>query len=312
MLSSSPAKKPWDSLPGEIRLLIFRALTQDGYTLGRLAPVSRAWQKELECYSFARIKLTPSRLADFPSMVRRNRALVRYIWFCLELDDYGCTRCAPRGGVLTTEEVEAALTVDNTEHCPITTAFEDLFSILSIWDQDSNLMLDISIYSLSDAQHWFPYLTFMPDTPSNRLEACGPEPTSVHQGNDDPLHGWAAGFRHSAPPPAAVYKVFHPIMDEGPFDSEQLEFQWWDQLPSIPAVTSILLRQQNRRRWRPDALAHILARFPRLQEVHYEPWREWCSMQRYTDKREYSYLLAPCSCLPFSIQWYPRFAIAYY
>ncbi|PNP74804.1 hypothetical protein FNYG_11941 [Fusarium nygamai] len=123
MRSPSPSKKSWDSLPSEIRLLIFRSLMQDGSTLACLAAVSRAWQTDVERYNFARIKLTPSRLMDFRSMIRRNQGLVRYIWFCLELDGYDCTQCAPRGDVLTTEEVIAALTVSDTEHCSITTAF---------------------------------------------------------------------------------------------------------------------------------------------------------------------------------------------
>ncbi|UKZ55392.1 hypothetical protein TrVGV298_009215 [Trichoderma virens] len=78
-------------------------------------------------------------------------------------------------------------------------------------------------------------------------------------------------------------------MGEGPFDSDQEELQWWDQLPSVPAVTTLLLRQQNRRRWKPEALAHMFAWFPRLQEVHYEPWREWDFMKMHTD-RKYLYL----------------------
>ncbi|KAI5466122.1 hypothetical protein BGZ63DRAFT_411512 [Mariannaea sp. PMI_226] len=269
MSSPLPGRNPvsWDRLPSEIRLLIFQALMQDGCRLGRLATVSRAWKADLERYNFARIRLTPSRLKDFPSMICRNRGFVRYIWFCLELDEYDCTQCAPKPRRLPNEEYEAAMTVNDTEHCPITTAFLGLFSILSTWDQGSNLVLDISIYSPSDAQHWFPYLTFIPDTPSNRLK-----------GSRRPKQTTIAGFRHQAPPSISVSKVFHTVMEEGPFESEQLEFQWWDQLPSVPAVTSVLLRQQNRRRWRPIALAHMLA-------LHYEPWREWCSFQRDTDKQ---------------------------
>ncbi|UZP37482.1 hypothetical protein NXS19_005298 [Fusarium pseudograminearum] len=289
MRSPSPSKKSWDSLPGEIRLLVIQSLVQDGSTLACLAAVSRAWQADIERHNFTRIKLTPSRLMDFRSMIRRNQALTRYIWFCLELDGYDCTQCAPKTGELTREERVAALTVSDTEHCPITTAFQDLFSILSEWDQDSELMLDISIYSPSDAQHWFPYLTFVPDNPSDRLEGSGLELTTITQGYHDPFHGWVTGFQHSAPPREAIYKVFHSIIEEGPFDSDQSEFRWWDQLPSVSAVTSILLRQQNRRRWRPCTLAHMLARFPRLQEVYYEPWREWSSLKRLTD-RQYLYL----------------------
>jgi hypothetical protein len=291
MLSISLGKKQWDStwdgLSREIRLLILEALMQDGCTLGRLATVSREWQTELERHNFARIKLTPSRLVDFSSMIHRNRALVGYIWFYLELDDYDCTTCAPARGMLTEEEWEAAFAISDTDHCPITTAFQNLFSILSTGDLNSDLILDISIYSSSDSEHWFKYLTFMPDTPSDMLVCSSIEHTISTKVYNDPQHGWVNGFLHSAPPRVAIGKVFHSIMDEGPFDSEQLELPWWDQLPSVPAVTSLLLRQQNRRRWKPVSLAHMFARFPRLQEVHYEPWREWNFLQRQTDRGEY-------------------------
>ncbi|KAI0531798.1 hypothetical protein GGR58DRAFT_492307 [Xylaria digitata] len=293
MFSTSLGKKQWDStwdgLPREIRLPILEALMQTGCTLGRLATVSREWQTELERHNFARIKLTPSRLVDFTSMIYRNRALVRYIWFCLELDDYDCTKCAPARGMFIDAEWEEAFAIKNTNNCPITTAFQNLFLILSTWDPNSDLILDISIYSPSDSKHWFKYLTFMPDTPSDMLGGSGIEQTILDKVYHDPQHGWVAGFRHSAPSTAAILKVFHSVMGEGPFDSEQSELQWWDQLPPVPAVTSLLLRQQNRRRWKPGSLAHMFARFPRLQEVHYEPWREWDFMQSHTD-RNFQYL----------------------
>ncbi|KAJ5133024.1 hypothetical protein N7448_007182 [Penicillium atrosanguineum] len=63
-------------------------------------------------------------------------------------------------------------------------------------------------------------------------------------------------------------------MGERPFDDGEEEDQWWQQLPLVPAVTGVLLRQQNRRRWKPTALAQMFARLPRLQDIYYEPWRE--------------------------------------
>lgn len=277
----------WDGVPKEIRLLIFEALVQDGCTLSRLATVSREWQAELERYNFARIKLTPSRLIDFRAMIHRNRALVDYIWFCLELDDYNCTKCAPSGMHTDEDELVEAFAVSDTDKCPITTAFQNLFSILSTWDPPHNdLILDISIYSPSDSKHWFKYLTFMPDTLPNMPVGGGGgiKQTMLKNVYDDPQHGWVGGFRHSAPPRGAIRKVFHSVMDEGPFMDNQTELRWWDQLPLVPAVTTLLLRQQNRRRWKPDSLAHMFARFPKLQEIHYEPWREWDCMQRCTDR----------------------------
>ncbi|KAK3387613.1 hypothetical protein B0H63DRAFT_470510 [Podospora didyma] len=65
---------------------------------------------------------TPSRLADFRSMVHRNRTLVGYIWFCLELDDYNCTKCAPRNS-LTLDELAEAVSISDTDTRPITASF---------------------------------------------------------------------------------------------------------------------------------------------------------------------------------------------
>lgn len=86
--SSEKLRRPsWNSLPTEVQLPILEALKNDGYPLSRVVTVSREWQAEIERLNFARIRLTPSRLVDFPSVTRRNRALIRHIWFCLELED---------------------------------------------------------------------------------------------------------------------------------------------------------------------------------------------------------------------------------
>ncbi|KAK0715168.1 hypothetical protein B0H67DRAFT_634640 [Lasiosphaeris hirsuta] len=202
--------------PGEIRLLMLKALIQDGCKLAPLATVSREWQAELERHNFARFKLTPSQ--------------------------------------------PGPLGISDTHKCPITASFQTQFSILGTWDPKSDL-------------------TFLSDTPSPSQQ-YRPDLKSC----DDAQHGWVAGSRHAAPPHKASLKIFNAIMEEGPFDSNHLECEWWDQLPSVPAVTGMLLRQQNRRRWKPGALAHMLARPPRLQGVHHKPWREWDEIQRWTDK----------------------------
>lgn len=248
-----------DGLPIEIRLLILKALVKDGYTLSHLAAVSRVWQAEVERYNFARIKLTPSRLADFGSMVHRNRALVKYIWLCLELEDCNCTKCTPTRRRTDNGIVEMHAII-SANHGAVATAFENLLSVLSTWDPNGDLTLNISIYSHSDSRYWVKNLAFMPDITS-----------------------------------AAIRRLFHAIMDEEPFDSEQLELQWWDQLPSVPVVTKLVLRQQIRRRWKPDSLAHMLSCFPRLEELHYEPWREWDSMERDTDRSKYRFVPAQVS-----------------
>lgn len=58
-------------------------------------------------------------------------------------------------------------------------------------------------------------------------------------------------------------------------------------------VTHLLIRQQTRRRWKPLALVEMISRLPRLQELHYEPWREWDdAMQDGTDEGEHSHHLS--------------------
>ncbi|ROW12397.1 hypothetical protein VMCG_00510 [Cytospora schulzeri] len=262
-------KTPRVFLPAEIQFMIIDALLQDGCSVASFATVSREWQVIVERHNFARINLTTSRLADVDSMLRRNRHLVGYLWFRVELERYDCTKCAPSHDWLGS----------NMDNVCVATAIQDLFSTLSTWEPNGDLLLDISVYSPSDSEHWFKYLTFGPDTPSDQCswkEIAGQAMLATlvdgrHQ------HGWYATCRshHRAPIEYAIKKVFVEIMGEGPFDTDEQEGQWWRQLPLVPAVTGVLLRQQNRRRWKAAALAQMFSRFPSLREIQYEPWREW-------------------------------------
>ncbi|KAL2066345.1 hypothetical protein VTL71DRAFT_2416 [Oculimacula yallundae] len=251
----------WHRFPAEIRLAILELLLQDGCSLATFATVSREWQTTIERHNFSWIKLTSSRVADFATIIHRNRHLVRYIWLCLELQEYDCTGCEPKDPEL--------WGLSHTENVMITAAFHDLFSALSLWEPvDGTLLLDISVYSRSDSEHCFKYLTFEPDlTLDMRWQGPSVKQSMVVKSTTDHRHG-----------------VFQEIMGEGPFDDEEEEGQWWQQLPLVPAVTSVLLRRQTRRRWKPAALAHMFSRLPGLQEIHYEPWREWLDVQqRWTD-----------------------------
>ncbi|KAJ6077686.1 uncharacterized protein N7446_000622 [Penicillium canescens] len=175
--------------------------------------------------------------------------------------------------------------ISNTDNTLITTAFQHLFSTLSAWEPNSNLLLDISVHSPSDSEHWFKYITFGPHIPSDEcgLSLCTEQSMLVKL--DDHQHGWITGSQNSTPSKAGIHKVFDEIIGEGPFDDNKKEDQWWQQLPLVPAATGVLLRQQNRRRWKPTALAQMFARLPRLQEIYYEPWREWCdTQQEWTDQ----------------------------
>ncbi|KAI0384960.1 hypothetical protein F5Y04DRAFT_202172 [Hypomontagnella monticulosa] len=288
MTSATPYIMSWQALPREIRIAILEALLQSEGSSASFATVSREWQTIIEHHNFSRIKLTlgsrASLLADFGSMMHRNRALIRYIWFCVELEPYDCFECEPHSpdpdpGGLSYE--------DNTR---IVKGFEALFSTLSTWEPrpcGETLQLDITVHSPSDSRHWHKYLTFEPDLPSEECAFPLMEQKSIpiQPEYDDRKHGWRAGGRIWLPHRDALEETFNEIMDTGPFENEAQDMEWWDGLPLVPAVTSVLLRQQTRRRWKPWALARLFSRFPNLQEIHYEPWREWTDyLQGITDR----------------------------
>ncbi|OIW26987.1 hypothetical protein CONLIGDRAFT_580337 [Coniochaeta ligniaria NRRL 30616] len=249
----------WGCLPPEIRNEIVGLLPVLGGRCSLLATVARDWQSIVEPLNFAEISLT-----------------IRYIWFRVELKQYDCSQCA------NTDRGRWGL--DNIDNQFIADAFESLFTILSVWEPRGDLVLDISVYSPSDNQHWFKYLSFCSDA---NLGEC-----SSRRGHDqettlinDPAHGWVAGQQVLAPEEHAVEKTFDEIMGEGPFDDEEPEMRWWRSLPFVPVVGVVLLRQQTRRRWKPVALANMLTRFPNMNELWYEPWREWTGIEMQTDKR---------------------------
>ncbi|KAK4177002.1 hypothetical protein QBC36DRAFT_345818 [Triangularia setosa] len=226
----------WDSLARETRLLILKTLMQDGCPLSYFVTVSQEWQTGLEQHILARIKLTPSLLADF--------ATSGFSWS----DDYDCAKCATsdafRSAVEWEEMVSEAL----------------CYHHISSWHPSGDLTLDISIYSPRDSEHWFKYLTFLVDTPSDMLECGGTGLPITTTSKADYLglpHGWFYSSQYLSPPRWALCKVFWPIIEEGPFDSEQLGIQWLDQPLLVPAVTSLFIRQQNRKL---RSLAHMLAR----------------------------------------------------
>lgn len=144
----------------------------------------------------------------------------------------------------------------------IATAFEDLFSTLSRWEPNGDLLLDISVHSPSDAEHFFKYLTFRPDTPYDEHDMDLRIEQSMLVKHDHRRHGWTAGTPY-CPPREAFFKVFGNIMQKERCLDDPQEM-WFRKLPLVPAVTGVLLRQQNYRRWKPTALAHMFSRLPRL------------------------------------------------
>ncbi|KIL91034.1 hypothetical protein FAVG1_05730 [Fusarium avenaceum] len=243
----------WGYLPPSIQSKIIGLLPSLGGRYSQLVTVSKVWQSIIEPLNFAEISLTVQRLADLNSqaILSRRRNQIRYIWFRVELKQYDCRKCAN-----TDQDLWG---LDNIDNQFIADAFESLFTTLSLWDPRGDLVLDISVYSPSDNQHCFKYLSFCSDA---NLGECpsrhGHEQITTLM--NDPAHGWVAGQQVLPPDRLATQVTFDEIMGEGPFDDEEPEMQWWRSLPLVPVVGVVLLRQQTRRRWKPIALANLLTR----------------------------------------------------
>lgn len=137
----------WSGLPAEIRLQILGALTESGCSLSRFATVSREWQIEIERHIFAKITVTPSRLAELSSMIFRNRALLRHIRFRIEPDDYEDTDFS-RFSWSPLNELEG--------RC-VFVALQRLFLVFRTWEQSSDLTFNISVYTPHALQHLYVY-----------------------------------------------------------------------------------------------------------------------------------------------------------
>ncbi|UKZ92843.1 uncharacterized protein TrAFT101_007777 [Trichoderma asperellum] len=286
---------PLPNLPTEVRRMILEALVKDGRDLARFAAVSREWQAVIEPQTFKRIKLTPSRIAELDDMTRRNRSHVRHLWLCLELERYDCGTCSADG-----EDDEVPMFNNAADDLLIKTSIQSLFLVLSSWDRSSSVSLDISVYSTSDPEHWFKYLTFEPDDDEDDASSnqgyshVSRFNQAVPCGVDDARHRWDTTGWGVITAQSAVQNVFTRILGDpsGEFEDEQTDhLEWWRELPPVPAITRLLLRQQTRRRWEPEAIAEMLARLPRLCELHFEPWREWDNLLQETTDLGYLTLL---------------------
>ncbi|KAI8228716.1 hypothetical protein K4K57_007677 [Colletotrichum sp. SAR 10_99] len=290
----SNANTSWARLPPELRNEVLSILSGlHGAKYSQLATISREWHSFFETLIFAEISLTPSRLFDPKStaILFRKRSLIRYVWFRVELESYHCYKCPldvdENGNDEDNDEDVDVFGEKPADDNLIVYAFQSLAAALSTWEPRSHLVLDISVYSPSDALHCFKYLSFRPDTHvgecSSLLQRSSGDDqqgiTTIH----DPPHGWDAGRQTVAPHERSIYDSFE-IMSQASFEDEGQEMRWWRSLPLIPAVTVVLLRQQTRQQWAPVTLANILTRFPNMKELCCEPWREWSQLQQPLDQ----------------------------
>ncbi|KAF4814857.1 hypothetical protein CGCTS75_v013213 [Colletotrichum tropicale] len=168
--------------------------------------------------------------------------------------------------------------MSTADHVRIGRAFTGLFSALSAWQPSDDLVLDISIHSPSDSDHWFKYLTFVPDMAPENCNWKKRLPKPIQVNFDDKKHGWIAGHRVSPPHPVLIEDMFGAIVWNGIPRAYQLKSQEAESMTKIDSRPS---ETEYPQQWQwlekivelQEAEWKILFRLPELQEIHYEPWR---------------------------------------
>ena len=275
----------WDSLPVEIHTRILEALILHGES-ARYASVCRAWQTIIEQRIFARIKVSRSRLDGFSDIGYRHRHLVKCIWFSIEPSEYDCPQCGD-ALIYSWRQVSSKTNrkafqdlVDQLSrwepkclHCggvlvynwrqvsskSIRKAIQDLVIQLSRWEPSGSLLLDISVKALSRLMHSSSIMQYGPPVVSEPKKDKIIE--SSHRLHDTRFQDMAA----------YVFKKITNVREPKPEPSQKL--------PKARAVTSLLLRRQTRHHWKSEALEELLDLLPEIQEIHYEPWRDWRRME---------------------------------
>ena len=248
-LKNQWGKMSWHSLPVEIQTHILEALIHHEDT-ARYASICRAWHAIIEPRMFARIKVTHSRLADLKSIGHRHRHLVKEIWFSIEPSDHHCPDCGnvgiPNWRPVSTKTIRRAI--------------QDLVIELSTWEPSSGLVLDISVQAPSALRHSSTTIQYGPcDISEERKKAkilqCS------HWVHDPSVRG--------------------PVtcLDKTIANGSKPEPRLRKKMPKARAVTSLLLRRQNRRAWKAEVLEELLDLLPEVREIYYEPWRDWRKME---------------------------------
>ncbi|KKO97387.1 hypothetical protein THAR02_10514 [Trichoderma harzianum] len=248
----------WSQHPSEVKCMILEALIDDkNCRLSNAAVLSREWQAVFEPHIFAYIRITSQRIAQLNAMTQRNRNHVRYIWFCIELERYDCRKCDSFDS--------RGFQTSKSENKLILESFQSLFTALTTWKPNGSLTLDISLYSKSDNEHAFKYLTFIPDAMGHQVR-----PMPIARSEEPDKHRWKTTALGSIPPKGSLDRLFGHV-----FLPIKEERKCWAQTPKVPAVTRLEMRLQTYRRWETFTVSQILSHLPNLREFNYEIWMQW-------------------------------------
>lgn len=81
----------WSSLAAELRTMILDALVQCG-NVSHCACVSQEWKTAIGKHNFRPLRLTPADMSFMESLSSQSMDMVEYVYYCIELEEYGCVR----------------------------------------------------------------------------------------------------------------------------------------------------------------------------------------------------------------------------
>ncbi|GAW17560.1 hypothetical protein ANO14919_070180 [Xylariales sp. No.14919] len=141
-MSRSTATNPSEAaLARETQLSLPIRSTHHSPSSAQSATLTRQRQNDIEHSNFEHIKLTLWNLPEFSLMTCDNRAQVRCISLSLQLEG--------DSGHLWEDSPYNKRSPRTTDNCVVTTAMHDLFWMLSSWEPQGPLNLEIEIYSPS-------------------------------------------------------------------------------------------------------------------------------------------------------------------
>ena len=173
---------------------------------------------------------------------------MKYIWFSIEPFEYHCPHCGGEG-IYSWHQVSTQT---------IRKAIQDLVIQLSIWEPSGSLLLDISVKAPSALRHSSSTIQYGPGV------ILEPKKAKIIQ---------CAHWLHDTSVQSPAAYLFNKTTDISEPEPEPIQ-----EMPKARAVTS-LLRRQNRRPWKSEALEELLDLLPEVREIHYEPWRDWRRME---------------------------------
>lgn len=260
------------SLPLEIQLMILKHLTS-GDNIFQYSTVCREWQRAIEQRNFHSFSLTAQDVPTLDTiMADRNLSLIkyyRYMWYSIELQSYDCSDC----NRFDDDTMATAAAVKD--------GIRTMFQTLSKRSHSGDMTLDISIYSPSDAEHYFKYIRFEPaNAPSSNR-------TTDQASHHVPVHS-------TSPSLNSILRIFTEFyftdVDASGHETSESGEEFWASVPQVSCVTRLLLRRQTRRRWDPIAIRRLFSHLPNLRDLVIEPWNEEVNdSQMDTDKRKCSY-----------------------